>query len=87
MGHQATLLSWPGNFPATIAGIVKAAKQVSDVHIFHEGNLSKAHQFSRPLLNLIDKGSLQMHRMVDGAGPTQVARTKASDLGTILAER
>jgi len=41
----------------------------------------------RPLLNLIDKGSLQMHRMVDGAGPTQVARTKASDLGTILAER
>jgi NADH-quinone oxidoreductase subunit M len=28
----------------------------------------------RPLLNLIDKGALQMHRMVDAPGPAQVAR-------------
>jgi NADH-quinone oxidoreductase subunit M len=27
----------------------------------------------RPLLNLVDKGSLDMHRMVDKPGPTQVA--------------
>ena len=27
----------------------------------------------RPLLNIIDKGSLDMHRLVDRPGPTQVA--------------
>jgi NADH-quinone oxidoreductase subunit M len=31
----------------------------------------------RPLLNMIDKGALELHRMVDPAGRTQVAATEA----------
>lgn len=35
----------------------------------------------RPLLNLIDKGALEIHRLVDRPGPTQVAEAPGSTLG------
>jgi NADH-quinone oxidoreductase subunit M len=36
----------------------------------------------RPLLNLIDKGSLDIHRLVDRPGPTQVAEVLVNDGGS-----
>jgi NADH-quinone oxidoreductase subunit M len=40
----------------------------------------------RPLLTLIDKGALEMHRMVDGPGVSQIARGIPSDLGIRIAQ-
>ena len=39
----------------------------------------------RPLLNLIDKGSLDMHRLVDRPGPTQVAEAPATVRDRVVA--
>jgi NADH-quinone oxidoreductase subunit M len=39
----------------------------------------------RPLLNLIDRGALQMHRWIDAPGPTQVAQRDASGAGALAA--
>jgi NADH-quinone oxidoreductase subunit M len=37
----------------------------------------------RPLLHLIDKGSLEMHRWVDAPGPTQVAALPRSNPASV----
>ena len=39
----------------------------------------------RPLLNLVDKGSLEMHRIVDRAGPLQVAASPSLPSSSSLA--
>ena len=39
----------------------------------------------RPLLDLVDKGALQMHRWIDAAGPTQVASQGSSDPASAVA--
>ena len=39
--HESMLLAWTGNFPETYAGIVKAAKDVIDIYVVHDGFQSK----------------------------------------------
>jgi NADH-quinone oxidoreductase subunit M len=39
----------------------------------------------RPLLNLVDKGALDMHRLVDKSGPTQIAAASVTKPGALAA--
>lgn len=41
----------------------------------------------RPLLNLIDRGALDVHRLVDKPGPTQIAKTSGESNGDALASK
>jgi NADH-quinone oxidoreductase subunit M len=41
----------------------------------------------RPLLNLIDKGSLEVHRLIDRPGPTQVAEAQKPPSNNALASK
>jgi len=41
----------------------------------------------RPLLNLIDKGALEVHRLVDKPGQSQIAATPAAEVDSALATR
>jgi len=40
----------------------------------------------RPLLNLVDKGALDLHRIIDHSGPTQVAQGPAAPTSSALAQ-
>ena len=41
----------------------------------------------RPLLNLIDTGSLEVHRLIDRPGPTQVAEAQKPPSNNALASK
>jgi NADH-quinone oxidoreductase subunit M len=41
----------------------------------------------RPLLNLIDRGALEVHRLVDKPGPTQIAAAEGQPTGNALASK